>query len=220
MQRTSTMSEEATTLTLPVPDDGSLHLKFRLQDEVAMLFLRVGIVSALWEKQFHCKMSSFSTTGLHAVRTVRPGRNIFLWRFLLWSIQNSAQTMFPTSFVPHTLRFSFCCVLIQAKFQSSQETLSVYNSYTSPSGSYIQISPVDTSPAQVTLTFEIIVQLTNINYSLCGCMTTICNPSDRSASAAGRGKHISTNWAALRGMSAQTTETAAPALNNFWILQP
>lgn len=70
------MSEDATTLTPPVPDDGNLHIKFRLQDEVAMLFIRVGIVSVLWEKQFHCKTSSFSTTGLHAVRTVRPGGNI------------------------------------------------------------------------------------------------------------------------------------------------
>lgn len=105
--------------------------------------------------------------------------------------------------------------MIQAKFQSSQETLSVYNSYTSPSGSYIQISLGDTSPVQVTLSFDIIVQLTNINYSLCGCMTTTCTSSDRSASAAGRGKHIPTNWAALRGMSEQTAETAAPAHNNF-----
>lgn len=72
------MSEEATTLALPVPDDGNLNIKFRLQQDVAMLFIQVGVtVSVLWEKQFHCRTSSFSTTGLHAVRTVRPGGNFF-----------------------------------------------------------------------------------------------------------------------------------------------
>lgn len=43
------------------------------------------------------------------------------------------------------------CVCIQARFQSSEETLTVYNNHISPSSSYIQISPVTALPAQVTL---------------------------------------------------------------------
>lgn len=42
-QRTSMMNGEATTLTLPVPEDGNIHIKFKLQDDVVMLFIRVGI---------------------------------------------------------------------------------------------------------------------------------------------------------------------------------
>ncbi|XP_022606801.1 CD109 antigen-like [Seriola dumerili] len=75
-QRKSAMNAEPTTLTVPVPEDGNVHIKFKLQDQVEMLFMR-------------------------------------------------------------------------ARFQSSEETLSVYNNYSSPSGSYIQISPIDTLPAQV-----------------------------------------------------------------------
>ncbi|TKS86408.1 CD109 antigen 150 kDa TGF-beta-1-binding protein C3 and PZP-like alpha-2-macroglobulin domain-containing protein 7 [Collichthys lucidus] len=41
----------------------------------------------------------------------------------------------------------------QAKFQSSEETLTVYN-YTSPTGAYIQISPINTLPAQVSLNWS------------------------------------------------------------------
>ncbi|XP_042356057.1 CD109 antigen-like [Plectropomus leopardus] len=75
-QRTSRENDESTTLTLPVPEDGNVHIKFRLQDQVEMLFIR-------------------------------------------------------------------------ARFQSSEETLTVYKNYSSPSGSYIQISQVDTQPAQI-----------------------------------------------------------------------
>lgn len=42
-QRTSMMAGEATTLTLPVPEDGNVHIKFKLQDDAMMLFVRVGI---------------------------------------------------------------------------------------------------------------------------------------------------------------------------------
>lgn len=42
-QRTSMMAVEATTLTLPVPEDGNVNIKFKLQDDTMMLFVRVGI---------------------------------------------------------------------------------------------------------------------------------------------------------------------------------
>ncbi|XP_059208526.1 CD109 antigen-like [Centropristis striata] len=74
-EQTSTVKAEPTTLTLPVPEDGEIHIQFELQDKVDMLFI--------------------------------------------W-----------------------------ARFQSSEETLTVYNNYSSSSGSYIQISPI-TLPAQI-----------------------------------------------------------------------
>lgn len=39
----------------------------------------------------------------------------------------------------------------KAKFQSAEETLQVNNSYSSPSGSYLQIAPVSSAVAQVIL---------------------------------------------------------------------
>ncbi|XP_068577890.1 CD109 antigen-like [Cebidichthys violaceus] len=86
-QRTSTMNAEPTTLTLPVPEDGNIHIQLELQDEVGMLFIR-------------------------------------------------------------------------ARFQSSEETLTVYNNHISPSGSYIQISPIDSLPAQIRLPLQIDVKST------------------------------------------------------------
>ncbi|XP_051246774.1 CD109 antigen-like [Dicentrarchus labrax] len=86
-QRTSTMNAETTTLTLPVPEDGSIHIKFKLQDQVVMLF-------------------------------------------------------------------------ILARFQSTEETLIVYSNYSSPTGSYIQISPVNTLPAQIGLPLQLDVKST------------------------------------------------------------
>lgn len=48
-QRTSSMKDEATALTLPVPRDGNVHIHFKLQDEVVMLFIRVGnLVCGIW----------------------------------------------------------------------------------------------------------------------------------------------------------------------------
>lgn len=43
-QRTSAMSDEPTTLTLPVPEDGNVHVKFKLQDQVVTLFIRVSFL--------------------------------------------------------------------------------------------------------------------------------------------------------------------------------
>ncbi|XP_076605206.1 CD109 antigen-like [Chaetodon auriga] len=86
-QRTSTTTAEPTTLTLPVPEDRNIHIQFKLQDQVEMLFIR-------------------------------------------------------------------------ATFQSSEETLTVYNNYSSPSGSYIQISPVNTLSAQVGLPLQLDVEST------------------------------------------------------------
>ncbi|KAG8013590.1 hypothetical protein GBF38_022041, partial [Nibea albiflora] len=80
IQRTSMMNAESTTQTLPVPEDGNVHIKFKLQD--------------------------------------------------------------------------------QAKFQSSEETLTVYTNYSSPNGSYIQISPINTLPAQVGLPLQLDVEST------------------------------------------------------------
>ncbi|XP_031144568.2 CD109 antigen-like [Sander lucioperca] len=86
-QRSSTTNSEPTTLTLPVPQDGNIHIQFELQDHVGLLFIR-------------------------------------------------------------------------ARFQSSEETLTVYNNHSSPSGSYIQISPVDTLPAKIGLPLQLDVQST------------------------------------------------------------
>ncbi|XP_063765297.1 CD109 antigen-like [Eleginops maclovinus] len=78
-QSTNTGNAVPTTLTLPVPEDGNIHIQFELQDQVDMLFIQV------------------------------------------------------------------------SKIQSSEETLTVYKNQPSPSGSYIQISPVSTTPAQIGL---------------------------------------------------------------------
>ncbi|MEQ2207316.1 hypothetical protein XENOCAPTIV_010440 [Xenoophorus captivus] len=40
-------------------------------------------------------------------------------------------------------------LFIEARFQSNEETLRMYTNYSSPTGSYIQIIPVNTLPAQV-----------------------------------------------------------------------
>ncbi|KAM4542793.1 CD109 antigen-like [Odontesthes bonariensis] len=84
---------EATTLTFPVPEDGNVHIKFKLQDQIVMLF-------------------------------------------------------------------------VQARFQSSEETLRVYTNYSSPSGSYIQLSPVNTLPAQVSSKGQVVAAGTKNSSSL------------------------------------------------------
>ncbi|XP_073339906.1 CD109 antigen-like [Pagrus major] len=85
-QRPSTLNDEPTTLTLPVPEDGNVHIEFKLQDQVVMLFIR-------------------------------------------------------------------------ARFQSSEETLTLYNNHSSPSGSYIQISPISL-PARIGDPLQIDVEST------------------------------------------------------------
>uniref|UniRef100_A0A8C2Z6S3 CD109 molecule n=2 Tax=Cyclopterus lumpus TaxID=8103 RepID=A0A8C2Z6S3_CYCLU len=89
------MNTEATTLTLAVPEDGNIHVQFKLQERVGRLFIR-------------------------------------------------------------------------ARFQSSEETLTVDINHSSPSGSYIQISPNDTLPAQIGLPLQIDVkstfQTTNLHF--------------------------------------------------------
>ncbi|XP_075883602.1 CD109 antigen-like [Nelusetta ayraudi] len=87
-QRTPNLeSDDATTLTLPVPEDGNVHLKIPVKEEAVML-------------------------------------------------------------------------LIRANFQSTEETLQVNNSFFSPSGSYLQISPVSSTPAQVGLPLQLHVHST------------------------------------------------------------
>ncbi|XP_039994174.1 CD109 antigen-like isoform X2 [Xiphias gladius] len=51
-------------------------------------------------------------------------------------------------------------LFVRARFRSSEETLKVYNNYSSPSSSYIQISPVNTLPAQIGLPLQIDVEST------------------------------------------------------------
>ncbi|XP_041669166.1 CD109 antigen [Cheilinus undulatus] len=62
-------------------------------------------------------------------------------------------------------------LFIQAKFQSSVETLMVYKNYSSPSGSYIQISKLKTIPAQIGYPLQIDVesnfQPPNLHYVVC-----------------------------------------------------
>ncbi|XP_076017641.1 CD109 antigen-like [Genypterus blacodes] len=80
-------AEHAHTQTISVPEDGNVHIKFRLQDEVEMLFM-------------------------------------------------------------------------QARFRSSVETLELYNNHSSPTSSYIQISPIESLPAQVGLPLSINIEST------------------------------------------------------------
>ncbi|KAL6105801.1 cd109 [Pungitius sinensis] len=86
-QRTSTAAGEPTTLTLPVPEDGNVDIRFELRDQIRMLFIR-------------------------------------------------------------------------ARFQSSEETLTVYNNQSSPSDSYIQISPINNSQAQIGIPLQMDVMST------------------------------------------------------------
>lgn len=70
-QTTSTATSEPTTLTLPVPEDGNVHIQFKLQEQVEMLSIRVSVlIYSGWKKQFRSatvsKMSSRSTVGSHA----------------------------------------------------------------------------------------------------------------------------------------------------------
>nr|XP_040056472.1 CD109 antigen isoform X1 [Gasterosteus aculeatus aculeatus] len=86
-QGTSTVTAEPTTLALPVPEDGNVHIRLKLRDQIGMLFIR-------------------------------------------------------------------------ARFQSSEETLTVYNNNVSPSDSYIQISPINNSQAQIGIPLQIDVMST------------------------------------------------------------
>ncbi|XP_062295771.1 CD109 antigen-like [Scomber scombrus] len=79
----STSMMNTTSMTLPVPEDGNVHIQFKLQAQVVMLFIR-------------------------------------------------------------------------ARFHSSEEILTVYNNYSSPSSSYIQISP--TLSAQIGLPLQLYVE--------------------------------------------------------------
>ncbi|XP_035466385.2 CD109 antigen-like [Scophthalmus maximus] len=51
-------------------------------------------------------------------------------------------------------------LFLRARFQSSEETLTVYNNHISPSSSYIQISPVTALPAQIGSPLQIDVEST------------------------------------------------------------
>ncbi|KAM9842975.1 CD109 antigen-like [Aulostomus maculatus] len=84
-QHTTVMDSEPKTLTFPVPEDGNIHITFKLKDQVETLFIR-------------------------------------------------------------------------ARFQSIEKTLKIYNNYSSPSSSYIQISP--SLPAQIGIPLQIVVEST------------------------------------------------------------
>lgn len=60
------MNNEATTLTLPVPEDGKVHVKFRLKDKVLMLFIRVSIVASRTSSFARFIISGFCS-GLHLI---------------------------------------------------------------------------------------------------------------------------------------------------------
>ncbi|PWA16432.1 hypothetical protein CCH79_00004627, partial [Gambusia affinis] len=51
-------------------------------------------------------------------------------------------------------------LFIQARFQISEETLKVYTNYSSPTGSYIQIGPINTLPAEIGLPLQLNVEST------------------------------------------------------------
>lgn len=58
-QETTTVNHEATILTLVVPEDGKVHIKFKLKDEVLMLFIRVSIGASRTSSLAHFIMSNF-----------------------------------------------------------------------------------------------------------------------------------------------------------------
>ncbi|XP_029981730.1 CD109 antigen-like [Sphaeramia orbicularis] len=86
-QRTSTISVEPTSLTLPVPEDGNVHIRFQLQAQVETVF-------------------------------------------------------------------------IHARYQSNEVTLQVHKNQSSPSGSYIQVSPISPALAQIGSPLQINVEST------------------------------------------------------------
>ncbi|MED6248546.1 hypothetical protein ATANTOWER_001779, partial [Ataeniobius toweri] len=53
-------------------------------------------------------------------------------------------------------------LFIEARFQSNEETLRMYTNYSSPTGSYIQIIPVNILPTQIGLPLQLNVESTNI----------------------------------------------------------
>ncbi|XP_047197493.1 CD109 antigen-like [Hippoglossus stenolepis] len=81
---------------------------------------------------------------------------------------NSTKTTTLTAPVPEDgdvhvkleLRAQVAMLFIRARFQSSEETLKIYNNYVSPSGSYIQITPINALPAQVGSALQIEVEST------------------------------------------------------------
>ncbi|XP_070698418.1 CD109 antigen-like [Pempheris klunzingeri] len=62
--------------------------------------------------------------------------------------------------VEFELQDQVAMLFVRAKFHSSEETLRVYNNYSSPSGSYIQISPINPLPAQIGLAVPLVVEST------------------------------------------------------------
>ncbi|XP_023207936.1 CD109 antigen-like [Xiphophorus maculatus] len=86
-QRSSLMNSTTTSLTFSVPENGNVLIRFKLQDQVEMLF-------------------------------------------------------------------------IQARYQINEKTLKVYTNYSSPTGSYIQIGPINTLPAQIGLPLQLNVEST------------------------------------------------------------
>lgn len=66
-QAASELTDETTTLTLPVPEDGDIHIKFKLQDHVAIVHIQVSIsVESTWKYRFVVRnMSRFTTVGLN-----------------------------------------------------------------------------------------------------------------------------------------------------------
>lgn len=60
------MNNEATTLMLPVPEDGKVHVKFRLKNKVLMLFIRVSIMASRTSSLARFITSVFYS-GLHLI---------------------------------------------------------------------------------------------------------------------------------------------------------
>ncbi|KAM6912159.1 CD109 antigen [Xenentodon cancila] len=86
------------------------------------------------------------------------------------------------------LQNQIAVLLIRARFQSSEETLTVYSNYSSPSGSYIQISPVSNLPAKVSSNGQVVAAGTKnsssfsltpaLSWSPQACVTVYCILSD------------------------------------------
>ncbi|KAM9354880.1 CD109 antigen [Pholidichthys leucotaenia] len=114
-QTTDTMTVENATLTLTVPKDGTVHIKYKLLAQVAMIWMR-------------------------------------------------------------------------ARFQSSEKSLKLYTNYSSPSESYIQISPISRLPAQVSSKGQVVAAGTTnlssfsltptLSWSPEACITVYCISSN------------------------------------------
>lgn len=127
------MNSTTTSLTFSVPENGNVLVRFKLQDQVEMLFIQVSIMSHSSQKY---SRSSRKSTILSFFASNKSGFS---------TVHNS----WNQRCVSEAISNSSCYFYLQARYQINEKTLKVYTNYSSPTGSYIQIGPINTLPAQV-----------------------------------------------------------------------